>query len=120
MVKKKAPVIPLTIVCIGIAVAFGVNTQMHPKDPDEMKKEQQQEAQQSTTKPPDKKEDLKAAMDKSGVGDKAPVGRSRPEGPKLQPGGPMKSGSLMTAKKQEPYHPKPSATSTDGEWYVKR
>ena len=120
MVKKKSPVVPLTFVVIGIAVAFAVNTRMHPVDPKEaaaeqQKLQQQQQQQQSATqvRPADKSSDVHRALAASLQGS-AP-GKPMMHGPN-GPGGP--GGDYMTSKKQESVKPKPSATSTNAQWYT--
>ncbi|HLK15517.1 MAG TPA: hypothetical protein VKT78_11995 [Fimbriimonadaceae bacterium] len=117
MVKKKAPVILLTIVSVGVALAFAVNLQSHPKSQEEQMKAAQE--QQPEPRPMEKRSDMQQAMDTAM--DKAKTGQSKPGGPMLKtPSDPNRNGSLMMARHQEQYKPKPSATSTDSSWYVDR
>ena len=125
MVKKKAPVIPLTIVAVMIAVAFAVNTQMRPKDPEQAKEDAARAAQAQAAnqpakpRPPESTSDLKAAMTQS-LDSQTPAGKPKAVrgGAVSTPGAPGES--MMVGHKVEAQKPKPSATSTDSSWYVKR
>ena len=118
MIKKKAPVIPLTIVVIGVTVAIAVNSRLHPVDPKDATAQQAQQPQQpeGQMRPEDKTSDLKAAMTNS---ISLPAGGHPKVTSKLM--GPQTAGgSLMVSKKPEIYKPKPSSTSTDMMWYKPR
>src|SRR5271166_3882277 len=115
VIKKKAPVIPLTIVVLGLAIIFGFNAMNHPVDPKDMAAQQKAAAasqQDGKTRPADTTADLKEAMGSELHGGGAPSGA--PAASKM--GGAPK-GQLMSATKQQAYRPKPSPTSTDAQWY---
>lgn len=123
MVKKKSPVIPLTIAAIMVSIVFAVNTQLHPKSADELKKEDQDAAAKAAqnnpptqTRAPDKKSEMELAMKQS-------LANAKPGAPpsmaKANPAANNGQGNIMVNKQQPLYHPKPSATSPSSEWWVK-
>ncbi|MHB8635250.1 MAG: hypothetical protein ACYC96_02125 [Fimbriimonadaceae bacterium] len=116
MVKKKSPIIPLTFVAIGVALAFAVNSRLHPVDPKDAAQAPPSQPQDPTggMRPLDKTSVLKAAMTNS-------LQKGMPNGAKLgRATNPDEQGSIMVGRKPQQYKPTPSATSTDSGWYVKR
>ena len=114
MVKKKSPVVPLTFVVIGIAVAFAVNSRLHPVDPKDAAAQAAKTAQSqppTQMRPPDNPSDVHGALTASPTD-------SKPGQPMMHkgPGGPD-GGDMMVSRKPEQYRPKPSATSTNSLWY---
>lgn len=123
MVKKKAPFIPLTIIALLLAVAVAVNLNLHPKDPDEMKKEAAQqaaEAHKNTPPPATTSAELNSSI-KSSLSGASPSGPGQPAtGMPMKAMGKPGMGDVMVQRKPAQFKPKPNPTSTDSEWYKVR
>jgi len=120
VIKKKSPVIPLTFVVIGIAVACAVNSRLHPVDPKDAAAQNaklQQEQSQTQMRPPSNPSDVHGALAASVKGEAKgrPMMNKGMHGPG-GPGGP--GGDPMVSRKPEQFRPKPSSTSTNSQWYT--
>jgi hypothetical protein len=117
VVKKKSPVVPVTFIIIGIAVAVAVNSRLHPVDPkqaaEDAQKQMLQQQQSSTQmRPADDPNALHQALTQSVEGGDSKFHQA-----------PMKKGMIpgsdpMVAQKQEAQKPKPNPSSTNSGWYM--
>ena len=117
MVKKKSPIVPLTFVVIGVAVAFVVNSRLRPVDPKQAQDDAmraQQSQQEGVTRKEDKTQDVRASM----MATAASGDSGRPGHKQIGPGGPA-GGDMMVGNKPKAFKPMPNSAPTNALWYKK-